>query len=108
MLIIGCSEPPKVDAAQTRAIFEDARSLLDTYRSTSTIEPTYWPRSVQALEPEAVRASEEGLYVVTWSRFAEERGVFVPRDAATFSPKEGSDPEYRLIANSVFVYRIRG
>jgi hypothetical protein len=107
-MIVGCSEPPRVDATQTQAIFEDARSLLETYRSSSAIEPTSWPRSINALEPESVRASEEGLYVVTWSRLAEERGVFVPRDAATFSPRYGSDPEYRLIANSVFEYRIRG
>jgi hypothetical protein len=106
--IVGCSEPPRVDPAQTRAIFEDARSLLETYRSNSEIELASWPPSLRALEPESVRSTEEGLYVVTWSRSVEERGVFVPRDAATFSPEQGTDPEYRLISNAVFVYRIRG
>jgi hypothetical protein len=106
--ISGCSEPPRVDPAQTRAIFEEARALLETYRSNSEIEPVSWPPSLRALEPESVRSREEGLYVVTWSRSVEERGVFVPRDAATFSPKQGADPEYRLVSNAVFVYRIRG
>jgi hypothetical protein len=106
--ISGCSEPPRIDPAQARAIFEDARSLLETHRSNSEIEAASWPPSLRALEPESVRSREEGLYVVTWSRSVEERGVFVPRDAATFSPKRGADPEYRLVSNAVFVYRIRG
>jgi hypothetical protein len=104
----GCSEPPQVDPSQTQAIFEDARALLEMHRFSSEIEPASWPQSLRALEPESVRSTGEGLYVVTWSRSVEERGVFVPRDATTFSPEVGADPEYRLIANSVFVYRIRG
>jgi hypothetical protein len=106
--ISGCSEPPRVDPAQTRAIFEEARALLETYRSNSEIEPVSWPPSLRALEPESVRSREEGLYVVTWSRSVEEHGIFVPRNAATFFPKQGADPEYRLVSNAVFVYRIRG
>jgi hypothetical protein len=104
----GCSQPPQVDPAQTSAIFDDARLLLETYRSNSEIEPASWPQSLKALEPQSVRSTDQGLYVVTWSRSVEERGIFVPRDAATFSPEQGADPEYRLISNAVFVYRIRG
>ena len=106
--VSGCSEAPRVDPTQTQAIFEDARSLLETYGSRASIEPASWPQSLRMLEPESVRSNEEGLYVVTWSRSVEERGVFVPRDVASFSPQQGSDPEYSLVANAVFVYRIRG
>jgi hypothetical protein len=109
VLVSGCSEAPRVDPTQTQLIFEDARSLLETHGSSAaTIEPAAWPQSLRALEPESVRSNEEGLYVVTWSRSVEERGIFVPRDAATFSPQPGADPEYSLVSNAVFVYRIRG
>jgi hypothetical protein len=108
VLASGCSKAPRVDPTQTQAIFADARALLETHRSSAEIQPASWPESFRLLEPESVRTDEEGLYVVTWSRWVEERGIFVPRDAASFAPEAGADPEYSLISNAVFVYRIRG
>ena len=108
LLAGGCSEPPHVDPSGTRALFEAAQALLDVNPSTSTIDPAAWPQSLRALAPEAVRSDALGLYVVTSSRWVEESGIFVPRDAARFSPQPGTDPEYTLVSNYVYLYRIRG
>jgi hypothetical protein len=108
ILTWGCSEAPRIDPSQTRTIFADAHTLLEKYPSPAAVEATFWPESVRALRPEAVRTGEEGLYIVTWSRGVEETGVFVPRDPRGFSPQQGADPEYTVVANDVFVYRVRG
>jgi len=108
VLMWGCSHAPRVERSRTRAIYGAAHGLLLKYPAVATIDSSAWPESVRELEPVAVRSREEGLYIVTWSHFVEENGVFVPRHWDRFSPKRGSDPEYRLIANAVFSYRIRG
>lgn len=107
-LTSGCSEAPRVDPSETGAIFDAAQALLDVNPSKSTIDPAAWPESLRALTPEAVRSDQLGLYVVTSSRWVEERGIFVPRDATRFSPQQGTDPEYTLVSNAVYLYRVRG
>lgn len=104
----GCSEAPRVEPSDTRAIFEAAQALLDVNPSTSTIDPSAWPEGLGALAPESIQSDQLGLYVVTSSWWVEESGIFVPRDATGFAPQPGADPEYTLVANAVYVYRIRG
>jgi hypothetical protein len=106
-LVSGCSKAPRVDASETGAIFDAAQALLDANPSMSRIDPAACPEVLKALAPEAIRSDQLGLYVVTWSRWVEERGIFVPRDATRFSPRPGTDPEYTLISNAVYLYRIR-
>jgi hypothetical protein len=109
LLLAGsCARAPAVSPAQTPAIFEDARALLQKYPDAAVIEAGAWPGTLKALHPRSVRSRAEGLYVVTSSRWVTEHGVFVPRDPDGFSPEAGTDPEYRLVANAVYVYRIRG
>jgi hypothetical protein len=104
----GCSEAPRVDPSATGAIFEAAQALLDANPSTAKIDPATWPEGLRVLAPASVRSDELGLYVVTSSRWVEESGVFVPRHAAGFSPQPGGDPEYILVSNGVYLYRVRG
>jgi hypothetical protein len=107
-LAFGCAELPRVGPSQTQAIHDDARALLSTHPTQATIDAAAWPESFKALHPQSVRSSEEGLYIVTGSRWVRESGVFVPRDARRFSPQTGADPEYTLVSNGIYMYRIRG
>jgi hypothetical protein len=108
VLASGCSEVPRVHPSETSAIFDAAQALLDVNPLVSDIDPAAWPEGLRALAPEAIRSDQLGLYVVTSSRWVEERGIFVPRDATQFSPEPGTDPEYTLVSNAVYLYRIRG
>jgi hypothetical protein len=108
VLASGCSDAPRVHPSETSAIFDAAQALLDVNPSISEIDPAAWPEDLRALAPEAIRSDQLGLYVVTSSRWVEERGIFVPRDATQFSPEPGTDPEYTLVSNAVYLYRIRG
>ena len=107
-LVWGCTGLPRLEPAQTQAIRDDARALLEKHAGRAIVDAAAWPESFRALGPHTVRCSEEGLYIVTTSRWVRETGVFVPRDPHSFSPQAGSDPEYTLVSNAVFIYRIRG
>ncbi len=104
-VVIGCGASP--DADEIAALAAVAPTVLAEHRGTSDVPASQWPAGIARLRPERVYANDDGLYVVLSSRFVEERGLFVPRDAA-FVPQVGPDPSYVATGRGVFSYRIKG
>ncbi len=102
LLLGACVRVPSVSQSEAVGLEAAATAALAQGGSNA------WPAEIQAIEPKAVRITAEGLYVVTSTWFAEEAGLFVPRDPDVFSPATGGDPEYRRLYGNVFSYRIRG
>ena len=98
---------PSISTSDAASIELAALTLLAQDNSLD-VPQEQWPKEIRVLQPKKVRISVEGIYIVTSSFFTEEVGIFVPRDPATFSPKTGSDPEYKKQHGHVFSYRIRG
>jgi hypothetical protein len=107
LLLTGCVRAPSVSASDAAAI-ETAAIALMAHADLRTIPSNEWPKQIQALGAENVHVAPEGLYIATSSFFVQEAGLFVPREAATFSPTSSGDPEYNLEHGHVFSYRIRG
>lgn len=107
VLVAGCTRVPSLSQAEARAIETAASSLLSTTHARD-VSQSEWVEEFRVLYPEAILIRSEGLYVVTSSWFAEEAGLFVPRQPAAFSPMVGSDPEYRSMHGHVYSYRVRG
>lgn len=90
------------------AIAAGAQALMDQ-RTVGPVPESEWPHAItELLHPESVRVAPEGVYIATSRRFVEEDGVFVARDASSIKVGKGSDPEYRLVAENVFTYSVRG
>ena len=106
-LLTACVRTPSVSQQQAIAIAAAATTIL-MRTGPAAIPAGEWPVPIRVLDPKRVRVAAEGLYVVTGKRFAEEVGVFVPRDPAGFSPAKGGDPEFRQLHGHVFSYRVRG
>jgi hypothetical protein len=99
----GGSVPETQDVA---ALANEGASVLAATK-IGELAPAKWPSAISRLDPERVYVAEEGLYVVTWSSFVQERGLFVPRDP-DFVPEVGADPSYVAIRNGVYAYRVKG
>lgn len=106
VLLAGCT--PHLSEFQVDAIARDAPTVIANYHAPSIIEPSDWPASIAALNPEGVFVSVDGLYIVTTSFLASQWGVFVPCSPKGFSPATGHDPTYTLVANGVYTFHISG
>ena len=106
LLLGSCVRAPSISESEA-AGFEAAASAW-LARGSSDDASSAWPAGIQALKPNAVRVTAEGIYVETSSWFVQEAGLFVPRDASAFVPAAGGDPEYKRLYGNVFSYRIRG
>ena len=107
LLLAACNRVPDLDEAAVEAILADARLILDN-APIGAVEPSAWPASFAQLSAKAVRVTEEGLFIVTYSFFVEESGVFVVRDLAKFEWGTGYDPEFRRIRDGLFEYHFTG
>jgi hypothetical protein len=104
---VACDRIPGLDAAATETILVDAQLILDN-ASIGTLERSAWPESFSTLSPKAVRVAEEGLFIVTYSFYVEESGIFVPRDLAEFEWEPRSDPSFLPIGGGLFEYHFTG
>lgn len=105
VVMTGCGASP--DAGDVAALATAAPAVLAENRGAVDVPASRWPAAIARLHPERVYATDDGLYVVTSSRFVDERGLFVPRDAA-FAPQPGTDPSYVATGRGVFSYWIKG
>jgi hypothetical protein len=106
LLLGGCARTPSVSESEAARLEAVASAWLA--RGSVDDASAAWPAEIQALKPNAVRVTSQGVYVVTSSSFVEEAGLFVPRDPSAFVPDPGGDPEYKKLYGNVFSYRIRG
>jgi hypothetical protein len=102
----GCT--PSLSESQAQAIARDAPTLIANHRAISIIEPSEWPASITALNPEGVFVSIDGLYIVTMTFLASQWGVFVPCNPSTFSPSAGVDPSFTRITEGVYAFHVSG
>jgi hypothetical protein len=105
-LLAACGRVPAVSADDAARIESAARLLLEN-EPVNTGRNT-WPEAIRRLKPHSLRATSDGLYIVTSRWFVEEAGLFVPRHPESFSPVAGGDPVYRRLHGAVYSYRIRG
>jgi hypothetical protein len=110
--LIGCSRGPALDQAARQSVAAEAATLFAAMPANEgpgiSIPQSQWPKTIQSLEPQDVRANAIGLYVSMGSVFAQEWGYFIPRDEAAFSPMVGADPSYRGLAEGVYWYVVKG
>jgi hypothetical protein len=110
--LVGCSLVPALDQAARQAIAAEAAALLAATPPgegpATAVPQAEWPTKIRSLEPQNVRVDAIGLYMAMGSIFAEERGYFVPRNEAAFSPMAGGDPSYRSLGDGVYWYEVKG
>lgn len=102
--LTGCGSAPNEE--ERVAFAQDASKILKT-SGEGELSPDSWSLPLSNLEPTRVYVTKEGLYLVISSSFADERGLFVPRNP-DFAPQVGTDPTYTPVRSGVFAYRIKG
>jgi hypothetical protein len=105
-LLAACGRVPSVSEVDAARIESEAVLLLAG--EPAEIPSAAWPEAIRRLSPKALRATPEGLYIVTSQEFVDEAGLFVPKHPESFSPAAGGDPEYKRLHGAVYSYRIRG
>ena len=106
-ILAACSRVPDIDRATAGAIIEDAKMIL-VNAPIGPLESSAWPNSFVALSPISIRVAEEGLYIVTYSFFVEESGIFAARDLAEFDWEVRHDPNFLQIKDGLFEYHFTG
>jgi hypothetical protein len=106
-ILAACSRVPEIDRANAGAIIEDAKIIL-VDAPIGPLESFAWPNSFNVLSPKSVRVAEEGLYIVTYSFFVEESGVFVARELAEFDWEVSPGPSFLQIKDGLFEYHFTG
>ena len=106
-ILAACSRVPEIDRAKAGAIIEDAKIIL-VNAPIGPLESSAWPNSFIVLSPKSIRVAEEGLYIVTYSFFVEESGVFGVRDLAEFDWEVMHDPGLLQIEDGLFEYHFTG
>ncbi len=83
----------------------EAREILLGNKKTNDFSgyPT-----IYSLNPKKIKLSKEGLFIILKKGFVEESGLFVPNKSVDFSERVGEDPEFILLENGVYRYKIRG
>lgn len=107
LLLTACCRIPELTDNQATIIQEQGVALLQQLE-LGAVEREAWPAAISALNPEALRIEEDGLYIVIGILFVEEWGFFVTRDGVDFVPTVGGDPSYSRISGRLFEYRVAG
>ncbi|MDI9238557.1 hypothetical protein QLQ15_06470 [Lysobacter sp. LF1] len=94
-------------AEELAALLRIAPVLLQAAPPSGPLPPEQWPPALKSLNPKSVYSRPEGIYIVTFSFFVEEEGLFLPRSPA-FAPVPGGDPEYTRIVQGLYSYRLQG
>jgi hypothetical protein len=102
--LAGCAPSLPRDHAERLIAVRDA--LLDY--PEGEIPSSNWPQAVAELKPKRVYRNDEGLYIITYEFFVEQRGVFILDPASSFIPSELQDPSYDVVIAGVFFYRSAG
>lgn len=108
---IGCapSGPPIVGSKQQTLLVTEAREITSQNKSekfkyinlSSFNAPT-----IKSLNPEKVVLRREGLYIRLGDGFVVESGYCIPASSRNDDEfKEGHNPSYKKIADSLFKYR---
>lgn len=105
LTLTGCMRGSR--APELAALLKVAPQLMQDAPATGPLPPDQWPVELKAFDPERVYATPDGLYIVTSTFFAEEKGLFLPRQRA-FSAALGKDPEFRQIVDGLYSYEIKG
>ena len=106
-ILAACSRVPEIDRATADAIIEDAKDIL-LKAPIGPLDSSTWPNSLTVLSPKSIRVAEDGLYIVTYSFFVEESGLFVVRDLAEFNWEAHFDPHFLQIKDALFEYYFTG
>ena len=104
MAFTGCSPSLPRDHAERLIAVRDV--LLDY--PEGEIPSSNWPQAVAELKPKRVYRKDEGLYIITYEFFVEQRGVFILDPASSFIPSKLQDPSYDVVIAGVFFYRSAG
>jgi hypothetical protein len=75
-----------------------------------TVPSSEWTPAIRSLDPLAVYASPEGVYITTTQRSfdVEESGLFILPANSKFVPAWGTDPGYRALGGRFYWYEIKG
>jgi hypothetical protein len=103
--VAACTSGSK--ANELVALLKEAPQLFEAAPQSGPLAREKWPAAVSALGAKNVYARPEGIYIVTSTFFAEEKGVFLPRSAVFQAPAD-TDPQYKLIVNGLYSYQIKG
>lgn len=111
--LVACFRAPSLDRSTLQSVAAEAKAILGEFTATTPmtllqVPSARWPKTIRALNPDAVRATSEGLYISTGSLLVEEWGYFVPRNETAFDPRATRDPSYTLLGEGVYEYEIKG
>jgi hypothetical protein len=105
--LVACA--PSISTAEASVLAKEVRPLLEVMcGGGGDVAPAAWPSSLQALEPDLVHVTMEGLYARTSKFFVSDRGVFVACHPDQFVPMRGSDPSYEAVSAGVYTYYLAG
>lgn len=108
LLSAACSPVPSLDEAEAAEVVREARELMSSSKEGESISADRWPAAIRRLDPNSVRVDKEGLYIVTYTLYVEEQGLFVPREPSTFVAEGRFEPSFGRMHPSLFSYRIAG
>lgn len=104
VLLGGCVDHHSASSYDLKSVELDAESILDH----GFVNMDDLPTAIDKLNPNDIRISSEGLYIVLTRSFVAESGFFVPNPTAEVNTKPGSDPEIKRISGNVYSYIIKG
>ena len=105
LAFIGCSKYPAADELPSELLNE--ATLLIENNNFGFFDLDSIPDAIKQLHPESVHLNEEGVYIRLWISFAEEGGLFIPRDKAKKYDRN-TDPGYWQANEGVYYYIIKG
>ena len=104
VLLGGCVDHHSASSYDLKSVELDAESILDH----GFVNMDDLPTAIDKLNPNDIRISSEGLYIVLTRSFVAESGFFVPNPTAEVNTKPGSDPDFKRISGNVYSYIIKG
>ena len=105
LTVVGCRKYPAADELPAELLNE--ATVLIKNNNFGLLDLDSLPDAIKQLHPESVHLNEEGLYLQLWSSFAEEGGLFIPRDNAK-PYNRNTDPGYWQANDEVYYYIIKG
>jgi hypothetical protein len=114
VLLIGCSNgrhagiERAVQHASTLVVEVDALEKLEHTETMQSLPESDWPAGIRKLDPEAVRIAHDGVFVQQRSRFVGEVGIFIAFAGKHVNTEPGQDPAFKLIADRLYSYKIKG
>lgn len=111
LFLTGCVK----DYAKTPFNFEDINNAAAKVLSSEEVNADGYavqilivPEQIEALDPQTVYVTNEGLFIQLDSFFVSESGLFIPNKHMDSVLLKSADPKYTRLSENVYSYVISG